>query len=95
MPVRKKSRTSRRTADPADASLTNQAYARLEELIVTLQLAPGEVVSEAALSDKVGIGRTPIREALHRLARERLVTILPRRGIIVTEINIGAQLRRL
>jgi DNA-binding GntR family transcriptional regulator len=78
-----------------DHSLTDQAYAKLEELIVTLQLAPGEIVSEAALSKQLRIGRTPIREALHRLARERLVNILPRRGITVSEINVGAQLRLL
>ena len=50
-------------------------------------------MSEAALSQRLGIGRTPIREALQRLARERLVTILPRRGIIVSEINVKSQLR--
>jgi DNA-binding GntR family transcriptional regulator len=93
MPARKKPRAQ--TAAGVDQSLTAVAYARLEELIVTLQLAPGEAVSEIALSDKLGIGRTPIREALHRLARERLVTILPRRGILVSEVNIGAQLRLL
>jgi len=48
-------------------SLTDRAYKRLEEMIVTLQLAPGEVVSEAALSKRLGIGRTPIREGLQRL----------------------------
>jgi len=79
----------------ADHSLTDKAYLKLEERIVTLQLVPGEIVSEAALSRQLRIGRTPIREALHRLARERLVNILPRRGIIVSEINIGAQLRLL
>jgi DNA-binding GntR family transcriptional regulator len=42
-----------------------------------------------------GIGRTPIREALQRLAREKLVSIRPRRGIVVTEINVGSQLRLL
>ena len=79
----------------SDHSLTDRAYSKLEELIVTLQLAPGEIVSEAALSRQLRIGRTPIREALHRLARERLVNILPRRGITVSEINVGAQLRLL
>lgn len=79
MPARQ---NRRKPVAGADQSLTAVAYARLEELIVTLQLAPGEVVSEAVLGEKLGIGRTPIREALHRLARERLVTILPRRGII-------------
>ncbi len=78
-----------------DDSLTDRAYAKLEELIVTLALAPGAVVSEAALSRQLRIGRTPIREALHRLAREHLVNILPRRGIVVSEINVGSQLRLL
>lgn len=95
MPARKKPKAVARQKPGSDSSLTDQAYSKLEELIVTLQLAPGEVVSEAALGSQLGIGRTPIREALHRLARERLVTILPRRGIIVSEINIGAQLRLL
>ena len=76
-------------------SLTDQAYARLEELIATLKLKPGSAVSEAELSERLGIGRTPIREALQRLARERLVSILPRRGIIVSEINVNSQLRLL
>ena len=76
-------------------SLTELAYAHLEELIVTLKLEPARVVSEGELSVLTGIGRTPIREALQRLARENLVSILPRRGIIVTEINVGSQLKLL
>jgi DNA-binding GntR family transcriptional regulator len=78
-----------------ERSLTDRAYSILEEMIVTLKLAPGAAVSEARLSQVLGIGRTPIREALQRLARERLVTILPRRGIIVSEINVKSQLRLL
>lgn len=74
-------------------SLTERAYRALEELIVTLRLAPGTVVTETALGARLGIGRTPIREALQRLARERLVTILPRRGIVVAEENLTTQLR--
>jgi DNA-binding GntR family transcriptional regulator len=80
---------------PPAQSLTELAYAHLEELIVTLKLEPGRVVSEGELSMMTGIGRTPIREALQRLAREKLVSILPRRGIIVTEINVGSQLKLL
>lgn len=76
-------------------TLTETAYADLEEMIVTMQLPPGSTVSEAGLSARLGIGRTPIREALHRLARERLVVIMPQRGIIVSEINVGSQLRLL
>ena len=86
----------RRSALPASAqSLTDLAYLQLEEMIVTLKLAPGQVVSEAELSLATGIGRTPIREALQRLAREKLVNILPRRGIVVSEINVKSQLRLL
>jgi len=64
-------------------------------MIVTLQLAPGASVSETELAQSLGIGRTPIREALQRLAREGLVAILPRRGVIVSEINVKKQLRLL
>ena len=73
-------------------SLTDRAYRELEELIVTLQLEPNAVLSETALSKDLGIGRTPIREALQRLAREGLVMILPRKGILVSEINPRKQL---
>ncbi len=76
-------------------SLAERAYTDIEELIVTLKLAPGAVLTEATLSKQLGIGRTPIREALQRLARERLVRILPRRGVMVSEIDIKAQLRLL
>lgn len=84
-----------RLAPELAGSLTDRAYSDLEELIVTLQLAPGSAVSEAELSQRLGIGRTPIREALQRLAREHMVTILPRRGIIVAAINVKSQLRLL
>ena len=76
-------------------TLTEEAYRRLEEMIVTLDLAPGSVVSEAILSERIGIGTTPIREALQRLAREYLVQILPRRGVVVTNIDVRQQLQVL
>jgi DNA-binding GntR family transcriptional regulator len=92
-------RATRRSASPREtqeaAPLTDRAYRALEEEIVTLRIAPGSVVSEAGLSARLGFGRTPVREALQRLASEGLVQILPRRGIIVTEIDVAAQLRLL
>ncbi len=75
--------------------LTEIAYLELEERIATLQLAPGEILSENQLAEALGIGRTPIREALQRLAREGLVVIMPRRGIVVSEINVQSQLEML
>jgi DNA-binding GntR family transcriptional regulator len=78
-----------------DPTITGRAYRKLEELIVTLQLLPGTVLSEQALAARLGLGRTPIREALQRLARDGLVVILPRRGHLVSEINHRTQLRLL
>jgi DNA-binding GntR family transcriptional regulator len=74
---------SRQRADQPSESLTDRAYRDLEELIVTLKLPPGAAVSESVLSRQLGIGRTPIREAL------------PRRGIMVSEVNVKSQLRLL
>lgn len=73
-------------------TLTEQAYQRLEEMIVTLRLAPGAVLSEQALAAELDIGRTPIREALQRLAREGLVVVLPRKGILVADTDPRKQL---
>jgi DNA-binding GntR family transcriptional regulator len=80
--------------DPAvkTTTLTDLAYMRLEEMIATLLLAPGEFLSEQVLAESVSLGRTPIREALQRLAREGLVTILPRRGVQVAPIDAREQL---
>ncbi len=83
------------TAAEPDTSLTERAYRALEEAIVTLALPPGEAVSEAQLAARLGLGRTPVREALQRLARERLVRILPRRGIVVAAVDVQEQLRLL
>ena len=72
--------------------LSDQARTRLEEMIVSLELPPGSVWSEAELSAQLGIGRTPVREALQRLENEHLVTIVRRHGVQVTEINVMQQL---
>lgn len=85
----------RSIAEEPQQTLTHRAYTALEEMIVRLELRPGSAVSEAMLSQRLGIGRTPIREALQRLARERLVQILPRRGVIISAIDVKAQLRLL
>lgn len=80
---------------PRTESLTEQAYAQIEEAIVTLQIEPGTSVSELSLSEMTGIGRTPIREAIQRLAREHLIVILPQRGLLVPEIDVKKQLKLL
>lgn len=56
--------------------------------IVSLELPPGSTINESELQEELGLSRTPIREALQRLALEKLVHIVPRRGIFVTDIHI-------
>ena len=70
-------------------SLSDRAYYAIRELIVTLELPPGSVVSERELMERLGLGRTPIREALRDLARDRLVDVYPRRGIFVSGVDVG------
>ena len=75
--------------EAADArSLSDQAYYRIRELIVTLELPPGSPVSERELMERLALGRTPIREALQALARERLVEVYPRRGMFVSRVDV-------
>jgi DNA-binding GntR family transcriptional regulator len=69
--------------------LSRQAYEKLRDEIVTLGRAPGEPLDEAMLVEELGLGRTPIREALQRLACEGLVTIRPRRGTFVAGLGIS------
>lgn len=71
------------------------AYRILEEMIVTLKLPPGSKISEKALNRSLGFGRTPIREALQRLAIEGTVKILPRSGVIVSDIDVADQLNMI
>jgi len=70
-----------------------RAYRALERAIVTLDLAPGSFVTEGALIEKVGLGRTPVREAIQRLAWEGLLDVRPRAGIAVAPIHPGDWLR--
>jgi DNA-binding GntR family transcriptional regulator len=69
------------------ASLAQQAYERLEEKLVTLQLPPGALVSEGELIEMIGIGRTPVREAIQRLANQELLQVIPRKGLLVTPVS--------
>ena len=70
------------------ASLADKAYHAIRGLIVSLELAPGTVIDERSLIERLEIGRTPVREALRRLAHERLVEVYPRRGMFVTGVDV-------
>lgn len=76
------------------ATAAERAYELLKEMIVTTRMKPGAMIEEAALVSDLGLGRTPVREALKRLEAERLVVVLPRRGMYVAEVTL-AELREL
>ena len=71
------------------------AYHRLEEKIVLLEFSPGVVVTEKDLAESIGLGRTPVREAIQQLAMAGLLTVLPRRGIKVSDLDACSVLRLL
>ncbi len=77
------------SSEPATA----RAYHALERMIVTLELPPGSFVTEGALIDRLGLGRTPVREAIQRLAWEGLLEVRPRAGIAVAPLHAGDWLR--
>lgn len=68
--------------------LADRAYEGLRDQIVTLRIRPGEPIDEDRVGRELGMGRTPVREAIKRLALERLVTVFPRRGTFASDINI-------
>ena len=78
-----------RTATDEELTDAQRAYLHVKELIVTLTLAPGATVREADLQQRLGLGRTPLREALHRLAHEGMLHIYPRRAIVVATLGMA------
>ena len=73
---------------PPRELLADRAYAELRDRIVALRIQPGSPIDEDLLGEELGMGRTPVREAIKRLALENLVTVFPRRGTFASEINI-------
>lgn len=69
-------------------SLANRAYEILRHRLIMLDISPGDAINEAALSQELEVGRTPIREALKRLERDHLVVSYPRRGTFATNVDL-------
>jgi DNA-binding GntR family transcriptional regulator len=79
-----------RKPEPArSGSLAAQAYDQIKERILTLNFLPGQYLNECAICALLGLGRTPVHQALHRLEAEGLVEIMPRKGVIVQPDSIG------
>lgn len=71
------------------ASATDSAYEHIKNLILTSELAPGEELREAALTESTGFGRSPVREALRRLVQEGFVEVRPRQGYRVSVVTLA------
>ncbi|MGW4488212.1 GntR family transcriptional regulator [Amycolatopsis sp. NPDC004368] len=70
-------------------SLAEQAYLFIRDRLVMLDIKPGDPINEDWLGGTLGMGRTPVREALKRLETEHLVVAYPRRGTFATDVNIS------
>ncbi|MGH2886584.1 MAG: GntR family transcriptional regulator [Solirubrobacteraceae bacterium] len=77
-----------RRRDAPRGLLADRAYRDLRDRVVTLRIAPGAPIDEDLIGRELKMGRTPVREAIKRLALENLVTVFPRRGTFASEINI-------
>ena len=72
------------TEDVGSKSLADVAYERIRDSLLTLEIKPGEPLYDEGLAKELGVGRTPVREALKRLELDRLVVTYPRRGTFAT-----------
>jgi DNA-binding GntR family transcriptional regulator len=67
-------------------SLRDQAYDAIKDRIITCEFKPGECINEASVSALLGLGRTPVHQAIDRLMLEEMVQVIPRKGVIVKPI---------
>ena len=79
--------SNERLTPGSPSRVSDQAYDAIRDAIVQLKLWPGSAWDEKSIAQEMGMGRTPVREALLRLAMEGLVTILPRRGLLIPAIG--------
>lgn len=75
-------------ADISEVSLAESAYRKLRDKLIMLEIRPGAPINDAQLAAELGVGRTPVREALKRLEVDRLVVSYPRRGTFATIVDI-------
>lgn len=64
------------------------AYGEIRDMLITARIPPGAPVREDQLTKELGVGRTPVREAIKRLEAERLVNVFPRRGVFATDVQL-------
>jgi GntR family transcriptional regulator, rspAB operon transcriptional repressor len=89
--------TRKRSApeQPGTSSLLDTAYEKIKQQITACEFRPGDYLNEAELSERLGIGRTPVHQAIDRLMIEGLVQVMPRKGIIVTPVSLDDVLQTI
>jgi DNA-binding GntR family transcriptional regulator len=80
---------SRETGASRGVALSEQAYAEIKRRIICCEFRPGEPIIESQVGTLLGLGRTPVHQALHRLELEGLVSILPRKGVLVSPLSLN------
>ncbi|HVO15631.1 MAG TPA: GntR family transcriptional regulator [Alphaproteobacteria bacterium] len=93
MKARNSAAASAAVADLEPPSLRARAYEEIKRRIITLQYRPGEYLNEAMISEQLGIGRTPVHQALDRLMLEDMVEVIPRKGVIVRPVSLDEVLQ--
>ncbi|HEY0296226.1 MAG TPA: GntR family transcriptional regulator, partial [Bordetella sp.] len=82
-----------RAIEPSPAStgaaMREQAYTEIKRRIIHCEFRPGEALNEAQIGAVLGLGRTPVHQALHRLEVEGLVSIMPRKGVLVSPLSLN------
>lgn len=65
-----------------------QAYERIKQAILSKELPPGEIVTQDEVAERIGIGRTPVREAIRKLEEQGLCRMIPKRGIMISQLSL-------
>lgn len=76
------------TTSPKNVSLNEQAYLAFRHRLITLRYKPGEYLNTAQVMEDLAMGRTPVNQAVHRLATEGLLRIIPRKGVMVAPLSM-------
>jgi DNA-binding GntR family transcriptional regulator len=87
--VRLPSRSASPSTVGTGAAMREQAYAEIKRRIIHCEFRPGEALNEAQIGAALGLGRTPVHQALHRLEVEGLISILPRKGVLVSPLSLN------
>ncbi|WP_370639592.1 GntR family transcriptional regulator [Cupriavidus sp. DB3] len=81
--------SGKQTASQTGAAMRELAYTEIKRRIISCEFRPGEPLNEAQVAAMLGLGRTPVHQALHRLEVEGLVSIMPRKGVLVTPLSLN------